>query len=261
MVTQTIFTPLRRFSSTIGAPACFFLTSGALDMAHEFWWDELERLLLSEAALPSTITVSVGNRRQFEPGRAAGRQRTCAASSGQSALESRPGHPAWLLLFGLAGLAGAGRACSSNRAGRVRAAVGRGLGISRQPPHFDQHGSAAAGGYPRSRDWRALGNARRAAVPETRGAVPGNRRCETGISRSCSAGPSRDSRILSATTAPKRRTSCARQDFEFACTTEPGGITRRDRPTSGCRVSPSSTATVSSSFDRSTIFWDEQSRR
>ena len=53
------------------APACFFLTSGALDMAHEFWWDELERLLLNEAALPSTITVSVGNRRQFEPGRAA----------------------------------------------------------------------------------------------------------------------------------------------------------------------------------------------
>jgi peptidoglycan/xylan/chitin deacetylase (PgdA/CDA1 family) len=55
-----------------GAPACFFLTSGALDMAHEFWWDELERLLLRESALPYRIEVSVGSRRVFEPGRAAG---------------------------------------------------------------------------------------------------------------------------------------------------------------------------------------------
>jgi len=54
-----------------GAPACFFLTSGALDMAHEFWWDELERLLLRDATLPSTIAISVGSRRQFDPGRAA----------------------------------------------------------------------------------------------------------------------------------------------------------------------------------------------
>ena len=53
------------------APACFFLTSGALDMAREFWWDELERLLLCEAALPPKIGVSVGSRRLFEPGRAA----------------------------------------------------------------------------------------------------------------------------------------------------------------------------------------------
>jgi peptidoglycan/xylan/chitin deacetylase (PgdA/CDA1 family) len=54
-----------------GVPACFFLTSGALDMSHEFWWDELERLLLRESALPSTIEISVGSRRVFETGRAA----------------------------------------------------------------------------------------------------------------------------------------------------------------------------------------------
>ena len=54
-----------------GAPACFFLTSGALDVAHEFWWDELERLLLREGALPSRIEVSFGSQRVFEPGRAA----------------------------------------------------------------------------------------------------------------------------------------------------------------------------------------------
>lgn len=54
-----------------GAPACFFLTSGALDMPREFWWDELERLLLHEDGLPPAIEVSVGSQRVFEPGRAA----------------------------------------------------------------------------------------------------------------------------------------------------------------------------------------------
>ena len=54
------------------APACFFLTSGALGMAHEFWWDELERLLLRKAALPSAIKIRIGESlRMFEPGRAA----------------------------------------------------------------------------------------------------------------------------------------------------------------------------------------------
>jgi peptidoglycan/xylan/chitin deacetylase (PgdA/CDA1 family) len=54
------------------APACFFLTSGALGMAREFWWDELERLLLRKATLPSTIKISVGgSARVFELGRAA----------------------------------------------------------------------------------------------------------------------------------------------------------------------------------------------
>ena len=121
------------------APACFFLTSGALDMAHEFWWDELERLLLRESALPSTMTISVGRQ---APVRARARRRAgkglARPDSRQPALESRPEHPAWFLLFGVAGLAGAGRAGSSNRAGRDRAAVGGGLGNSRQPPHFDQ---------------------------------------------------------------------------------------------------------------------------
>ena len=54
-----------------GAPACFHLTSGALDASREFWWDELERLLLRESALPSSIDISVGRQRVFVPGRAA----------------------------------------------------------------------------------------------------------------------------------------------------------------------------------------------
>lgn len=54
------------------APASFFLTSGALGMVREFWWDELERLLLRKAALPPALEVNVGgSRRLFEPGRAA----------------------------------------------------------------------------------------------------------------------------------------------------------------------------------------------
>jgi peptidoglycan/xylan/chitin deacetylase (PgdA/CDA1 family) len=54
------------------APACFFLTSGALGIHHEFWWDELERLLLRKAALPSTLKIRIGDSwRMFEPGRAA----------------------------------------------------------------------------------------------------------------------------------------------------------------------------------------------
>jgi len=53
-------------------PACFFLTSGALGMSQEFWWDELERLLLSQVALPSTLKIRIGDGwRMFEPGRAA----------------------------------------------------------------------------------------------------------------------------------------------------------------------------------------------
>src|SRR5262245_11029153 len=54
-----------------GVPACFFLTSGALGSSHEFWWDELERLLLRESALPPAIEISVGSQRVFETGRAA----------------------------------------------------------------------------------------------------------------------------------------------------------------------------------------------
>ena len=121
-----------------GAPACFFLTSGALDMAYEFWWDELGRLLLRESALPSTMVISVGSRRHFEPGHAADAGKGPARpDSRQPTLESRSEHPAWVLLFGVAVPAGAGRAGSSNRAGRVRGAAGRGLGNSCHPSHFD----------------------------------------------------------------------------------------------------------------------------
>jgi peptidoglycan/xylan/chitin deacetylase (PgdA/CDA1 family) len=54
------------------APATFFLTSGMLGSTHEFWWDELERLLLHERALPSKLEFPMGLRRHvIEPGKAA----------------------------------------------------------------------------------------------------------------------------------------------------------------------------------------------
>jgi peptidoglycan/xylan/chitin deacetylase (PgdA/CDA1 family) len=53
-------------------PATFFLTSGTLGGAREFWWDELEHLLMRAQSLPRTLQVTVGTvSRAFEAGRAA----------------------------------------------------------------------------------------------------------------------------------------------------------------------------------------------
>jgi peptidoglycan/xylan/chitin deacetylase (PgdA/CDA1 family) len=53
-------------------PATFFLTSGVLSAAGEFWWDELERLLLRPRRLPRILRLTVGAAsRSLEAGRAA----------------------------------------------------------------------------------------------------------------------------------------------------------------------------------------------
>jgi peptidoglycan/xylan/chitin deacetylase (PgdA/CDA1 family) len=53
-------------------PATFFLTSGMLGATCEFWWDELERLLLGPQFLPPKIELTIGsNSRAFEAGSAA----------------------------------------------------------------------------------------------------------------------------------------------------------------------------------------------
>ena len=53
-------------------PATFFLTSGMLGVAREFWWDELERLLLRPQSLPRTLQFTQdAARRVFEAGCAA----------------------------------------------------------------------------------------------------------------------------------------------------------------------------------------------
>ncbi len=42
-----------------GVPATFFLSSGYLGQDQEFWWDELERLILHPDVLPETLRVTV----------------------------------------------------------------------------------------------------------------------------------------------------------------------------------------------------------
>jgi peptidoglycan/xylan/chitin deacetylase (PgdA/CDA1 family) len=40
-------------------PATFFLASGLIGQEQEFWWDELDRLLLQPGVLPASLTLSV----------------------------------------------------------------------------------------------------------------------------------------------------------------------------------------------------------
>ncbi|MCI0693010.1 polysaccharide deacetylase family protein [candidate division KSB1 bacterium] len=43
-------------------PATFFLTTGYIDRQREFWWDELERILLRPGKLPETLQLSMAGR-------------------------------------------------------------------------------------------------------------------------------------------------------------------------------------------------------
>ncbi len=53
-------------------PATFFLTSGTLGADREFWWDELEQLLLHPGALPEHLELPLGEAiRMIETGPAA----------------------------------------------------------------------------------------------------------------------------------------------------------------------------------------------
>jgi peptidoglycan/xylan/chitin deacetylase (PgdA/CDA1 family) len=55
-------------------PATFFLTSGALGGPHEFWWDQLERLLLQPGTLPGELELTVdGSVRRWKVDGDAGR--------------------------------------------------------------------------------------------------------------------------------------------------------------------------------------------
>ena len=42
-------------------PATVFLPSGAIGQAREYWWDELEQLLLQPGCLPEEITIEIGD--------------------------------------------------------------------------------------------------------------------------------------------------------------------------------------------------------
>lgn len=51
---------LERFA----VPATFFLTTGFIGANREFWWDELERLLLMPGRLPPTLDLRLGRKTQ-----------------------------------------------------------------------------------------------------------------------------------------------------------------------------------------------------
>lgn len=40
-------------------PATFFLTTGCIEQGREFWWDELDRLILQPCILPETLKLSI----------------------------------------------------------------------------------------------------------------------------------------------------------------------------------------------------------
>jgi peptidoglycan/xylan/chitin deacetylase (PgdA/CDA1 family) len=46
----------------LGIPATFFIPSGSLDSKFEFWWDELEAILLSTAELPDRLVLQIDER-------------------------------------------------------------------------------------------------------------------------------------------------------------------------------------------------------
>jgi peptidoglycan/xylan/chitin deacetylase (PgdA/CDA1 family) len=55
-----------------GIPATVFLSSGYIGCEREFWWDELERLLLQPGTLPETLHLSInGKTYQWKLGEAA----------------------------------------------------------------------------------------------------------------------------------------------------------------------------------------------
>lgn len=43
-------------------PATFFVTSGYIDQQREFWWDEIERLILEPGMLPKTLDLNVNGK-------------------------------------------------------------------------------------------------------------------------------------------------------------------------------------------------------
>jgi peptidoglycan/xylan/chitin deacetylase (PgdA/CDA1 family) len=50
--------------SRFGVPATVFVTAGYVGKSEEFWWDELESLLLSSPSLPENLELSLNGRKQ-----------------------------------------------------------------------------------------------------------------------------------------------------------------------------------------------------
>jgi peptidoglycan/xylan/chitin deacetylase (PgdA/CDA1 family) len=44
----------------VGVPATFFVSTGTVGTTEEFWWHELERIILNNQSLPPSVTLEVG---------------------------------------------------------------------------------------------------------------------------------------------------------------------------------------------------------
>jgi glycosyltransferase involved in cell wall biosynthesis/peptidoglycan/xylan/chitin deacetylase (PgdA/CDA1 family) len=74
-----------------GVPATFFIPSGAIDATHEFWWDELEGLLLGREELPPQLRLSIeGQAYRYDLGAATRLSPEQLAASGWVAWEPPP---------------------------------------------------------------------------------------------------------------------------------------------------------------------------
>lgn len=51
----------------IGVPATFFVSTGTIGTTNEFWWHELERIILGKQPLPSSFTLDHHSRRKNWP--------------------------------------------------------------------------------------------------------------------------------------------------------------------------------------------------
>jgi peptidoglycan/xylan/chitin deacetylase (PgdA/CDA1 family) len=59
----------------VGVPATVFVTTGYVGQKREFWWDELERILLTTASAPERLELELGGRRRVFSTRTADERR------------------------------------------------------------------------------------------------------------------------------------------------------------------------------------------
>ena len=82
-------------------PATVFVTTGYTGAVREFWWDDLERLLVHERALPQRLELTVGSwRQQWDTGSAGGAGQDLSGTASSAAPGSRLAlyHDVWLAL-------------------------------------------------------------------------------------------------------------------------------------------------------------------
>ena len=110
----------------LGAPATFFVPSGAVGRDGEYWWDELQGLLLEAGRLPRHLRLAVDGRpREWRPGeRLEGEQARCYGGWRVEDPPPTPRHEAYRDLWAI--LHSMPYAERERAMGALRAAAGRG---------------------------------------------------------------------------------------------------------------------------------------